>query len=257
MGDTVPDGDLPAPEGATCVEEPLSTADRRLYQQIVGSLNYAAHVTRLDIAQAVSQLSRATQKPRPRHLAAARRCVQYLAGTADWGICFTRDAGGILEAWCDAGLGPTGSSSNMTGMILKVGGGPVSWVSKKQDRKTSSTTDSESLAVMTTCQHVQHLRDLLAEFGLMQRWPTPLYNDNSATISLCVQPPSHHKSIQLTRPMAYVRQLAHDGYIAPQWVRTTEMPADFLTKRLARDAFERCRAQSGMVPLPPSVSSLT
>ena len=60
-----PDGDLPAPEGAT-VEEPLSAQDKRLYQQIVGSLNYAAHVTRIDIAYAVSQLSRACQKPRDR-----------------------------------------------------------------------------------------------------------------------------------------------------------------------------------------------
>jgi hypothetical protein len=103
---------------------------------------------------------------------------------------------------------------------------------------------------------VQHMRDLLAEFDLVQRWPTPLYNDNSATVSLCVEPRAHHKSIQLTRPMAYVRQLSYDGHVAPQWVRTTDMPADFLTKRLPREAFERCRAQSGMVPLPPSVSSL-
>ena len=250
-----PDGDLPAPEGVS-VEEALSPQDRRLYQQIVGSLNYAAHVTRIDIAYAVSQLSRACQKPRPRHLAAARRCVQYLAGTADWGLCYSKDAGCYLEAWSDAGLGPTGTSSNMTGMVLKVAGGPVAWMAKKQDRKTSSTTDSESLAVMTTCQHVQHMRDVLTEFGQMQRWPTPLYNDNSACVSLCVEPRAHHKSVQLTRPMGMVRQLTHDGVIAPTWVRTTEMPADFLTKRLPREAFERCREQCGMTPLPPHVSSL-
>jgi len=72
----------------------------------------------------------------------------------------------------------------------------------------------------------------------MQRWPTPLYNDNSACISLCIEPRSHHRSVQLTRPMGLIRQLTHDGVIAPQWVRTTDMPADFLTKRLPREAFE-------------------
>ena len=251
-----PDGDFPAPDGATCVEEPLSPEDRKLYQRIVGSLNYAAHVTRIDIAYAVSQLSRATQKPRPRHLAAARRCVQYLAGTADWGLCYSKESGAFLEAWSDAGLGPSGTSSNMTGMILRFGGSPVSWMAKKQDRKTSSTTDSESLAVMTACQHIQHMRDVLAEFDQMQRWPTPLYNDNSACVSLCVEPRAHHKSVQLTRPMGMVRQLTHDGVISPAWVRTTEMPADFLTKRLAREDFFRCRDQSGFVPLPPHVSTL-
>jgi hypothetical protein len=250
-----PDGDLDPPEGVR-VEEPLSHEDRRLYQQIVGSLNYAAHVTRLDIAYAVSQLSRASQKPRPRHLDAARRCVQYLAGTADWCISYAKESGAFLEAWCDAGLGPTGNSSNMTGMLLRVAGGPVTWCAKKQDRKTTSTTDSESLAVMTTTQHIQHMRDLLVEFGHMQRWPTPLFNDNSACISLCIEPRSHHRSVQLTRPMGLIRQLTHDGVIAPQWVKTTEMPADFLTKRLPREAFERCRLQSGMTPLPPHLSTL-
>ena len=132
----------------------------------------------------------------------------------------------------------------------------MTWCAKKQDRKTTSTTDSESLAVMTTTQHVQHMRDLLVDFGQMQRWPTPLFNDNTACVSLCIEPRSHHRSVQLTRPMGLIRQLTHDGVIAPQWVKTTEMPADFLTKRLPRETFERCRLQSGMTPLPQHVSTL-
>jgi hypothetical protein len=150
-----PGGDSDPPEGSGgCVEPPLSAEGRRRYQQIVGSLNYAAHVTRLDIAFAVSQLSRVCQNPRQRHMAAAERCILYMGGTADWGIRYSGDCDAFLEAYCDASLGPTGQTSNMTGMILQIGGAPVSWMAKKQDRKTSSTNDSESLAVMTTAQHV-------------------------------------------------------------------------------------------------------
>jgi hypothetical protein len=100
------------------------------------------------------------------------------------------------------------------------------------------------------------MRDLLAEFHVVQRWPTPLYNDNTSCVKISKDAKSHQKSIQLTRPMGFVRQLAHDGHIAPQWVETTEMPADFLTKRLAREQFEKCRAMAGMTPLPHGVVSL-
>jgi hypothetical protein len=74
-------------------------------------------------------------------------------------------------------------------------------MAKKQDRKTTSTTDSEILAVMTTTQHILHMRDLLTEFGQMQRWPTPLYNDNAACISLCIESRSHYSSVQFTSPV--------------------------------------------------------
>jgi len=107
---------------------------------------------------------------------------------------------------------------------------------------------------MSTVHHVLHMRDLLVEFGVVQSWPTPLYNDNPACVRLCVEPRSHHRSLQLTRPMAMVRQQTHDGYLAPTFVRTTEMPADCLTKQLDRVAFARCRDQMGMAPLPAGVT---
>ena len=61
----------------------LDHADLKTYQQIVGTLNYAASTTRMDIAFAVEQLSRVNHTPRTRHMAAARHCLRYLKGTAD------------------------------------------------------------------------------------------------------------------------------------------------------------------------------
>ena len=250
-----PDGDLPLPEGVKGpVEAPLPPVLVKRYQQIVGSLNYAAHCTRFDVAYAVSQLSRASQKPRARHLEAAEHCVRYLAGTADWGLRYSGGGVPYLEAYCDASPGSSGSPGNMTGMILKVAGGPVSWSAKKQERKTTSTCDSESLATVSTCHHVEHMRDLLVEFHCMQMWPTPLYNDNSAAVKLSEEPRAHHRSIHLTRTMAAVRKLAHDGVIAPLHLRTADLPADFLTKNTVKAVFERCRVLSGLAPLPRGVS---
>ena len=258
-----PDGDLEPPDG-TQVDPPRPPHQVKRYQQLVGSLNYAAHSVRLDIAYAVSQLSRAGQKPRARHLAAAEHCVRYLGGTAQYGLRYSRAGDTFLEAYCDASPGVAGgcpatrhqpsTPASMTGVILKVASGPVSWLAKKQERKTVSTCDTESLATITTCHHVTHMRDLLAEFDVMQRWPTPLYNDNTAAVKLSEEARAHHRSIHLTRQMAAVRELTHDGVIIPSHVGTADMQADFLTKNVAKAVFLRCRDLSGLCPLPRGVT---
>jgi hypothetical protein len=252
-----PEEDQQPPEKMASRYEPgVSHTERKRFQRMVGCLNYAAHTTRLDIAFAVSQLSRVTQNPRARHLEAAERCVLYLGGTADLGICYTRSAGMHLEAFADASLTPNGNDRSMTGFILQVGGGPIIWSAKKQDRKTSSTCDSECLAVMTACQYVQGARDQLEELDCMQVAPTPLYNDNTVTVRLCIDAEAHNKSVQLTLPMGYVRDFTLKRVIAPQYIRTTEQPADMLTKRLQPGLFEECKWRAGLRPLPPDVLTL-
>jgi hypothetical protein len=251
-GDVAPPPDYKGKE-----DDLLDKEGHKRFQQIVGSLNYVAHTTRVDIAYAVNQLSRVCHCPRLRHLLAAERVVAYLAGTADWGLHFSREGGMYLECYTDANYGHDATKKSVTGLILTCAGGPIYWTSRKQDRITTSTCDAESLAVMTAVQYVEHARDQLAELGCTQMWPTPLFNDNSATIALCCDAVAHKKSVQLTRPMAYVRERTEFGVIQPIHVRTAYQPADFLTKRLSLDLFVKCRSLSGMRPLPLGVQSLS
>jgi hypothetical protein len=246
----------PDPPEGTEVDPLLTPELHKRYMQIVGSLNYAAHTTRLDVAFAVSQLSRVCHCPRQRHLAAAERVVSYLAGTADYGLHFSRGEGQHLECFVDANYSNDTSKKSMTGFMLMVGGAPIYWQSRKQDRITTSTCDSESQAILTAVQYVEACRDVLEELGLIQTTPTPVLNDNSAAVKLSVDPVAHKRSIQLTRAMAYVRERTQLGIIAPAHVRTTEMPADFLTKRLDEASFVRCREQSGIHLLPGVVETL-
>jgi hypothetical protein len=145
---------------------------------------------------------------------------------------------------------------SMTGFMLKCGGAPIAWTARRQDRITSSTCDAESQAMLTSVQFVECARDLLEELGLGQNTPTPVYNDNSAAVKLAIDPVAHKRSVQLTRAMAYVRERTNLGVIQPLHVKTDEMPADFLTKRVEEKVFERCREQSGILPLPAKVQAL-
>jgi hypothetical protein len=185
-GEWVEDIPPPPPEGA---EPILQQEEIQRFQQIVGCIMYAAHTTRVDVAHATAQLSRVTTCPRARHMAAAERTLRYLAGTADWGLHFQKEGGAVLECFTDANYG--GSSTDqksVTGILLRLGGGPIYWTCRKQDRITTSTCDAEAQALMVGVQYIENARDLLDELGLTQRWPTPLYCDNSATVNLGCDP---------------------------------------------------------------------
>lgn len=236
---------------------PLDAKDARLegddfkrFQKMVGALNYVAHTVRLDVAFAVNQLSRSQHFAKRRHLDAAEHCIRYLVGTANLGLHFKKSDGIVLECFADANFNANSSKKNMTGFLLKFAGASFNWTARRQDRVTGSTCDSECLAVLSAVQHVEHARDALEEFGCMQMQPTPVFNDNSATVSLCQHAVAHKKSVQLTRQMAYVRERTENGVIAPLHVRTHLMAADFLTKRLDFPAFSKCRDLAGLHPVP-------
>jgi hypothetical protein len=224
----------------------LPTPQVKLYQQIVGSLNYAAHTTRIDIAYAVGQLARVCHRPRQRHLEAARHCVRYLKGTASQCLHFSRDKGTYLKAYADSDHQACHSSKSITGYLLSLAGGPIYWQSKKQDRVTDSSCESEAQAFITCVKTVEFVRDQLQEFGLTQSWPTPVYNDNEATIALASDPISHQRTKQMRKAMNYVRERKEYNVIAPNKIGTKSQPADFLTKNLALSPFLSCVALAGM-----------
>ena len=74
------------------------------YQKLVGALLYLTAWTRPDCAFAVNQAAKFMSNPGPTHLAAAKRILRYLKGTAHMGITYSRsnNRGNILWAFADA-----------------------------------------------------------------------------------------------------------------------------------------------------------
>jgi hypothetical protein len=58
----------------------------KLYQSLVGRINYLATQTRCDIPFTASALSRFLVNPAPAHIKSAKRVLQYLKGTITYGI---------------------------------------------------------------------------------------------------------------------------------------------------------------------------
>ncbi|KAL0449328.1 UNVERIFIED_CONTAM: Retrovirus-related Pol polyprotein from transposon TNT 1-94 [Sesamum latifolium] len=142
-------------------ESGISVAQLR-YSQIIGSLQYLANVTRLDISFSVSKLAKYTSCPDKTHWSALDRVLRYLKGTVSLAIHY----GGfpaVLEGYSDASWIAKNSGSNgCSGYVFTLGGGAVSWKSAKQTLITRSTFEVELCALDTTGTKTKWLFGLLS-----------------------------------------------------------------------------------------------
>nr|GFB38033.1 zinc finger, CCHC-type [Tanacetum cinerariifolium] len=149
-------------------ETPVSQLE---YSRAIGCLMYAMISTRPDIAFVVGKLSRYTSNPNALHWQALGRVFQYLKGTMDYGLTYSGYPS-VIEGYSDASwINNMEDHSSTSGWVFLLGGGAISWASKKQTCITSSTMESEFVALAATGNETEWLRNLVYEIPL---WPKPI-----------------------------------------------------------------------------------
>ena len=151
---------------------------------IIGGLRYATDCTRPDIAYAVGVLSRFTSKPSKDHWLAIERVMRYLIGIKNYGL-FYKKYPIVIEDFSDADWNTlSGDSLSTTAYIFTLGSGAICWKSKKQTIITNSTMETELIALVSTSEEENWLRDLLYEISLWEK-PIPpvlIHCDSTAAI---------------------------------------------------------------------------
>ena len=216
-------------------------ADRKLYQEKVGTLLYAAISTRPDIAHAVHKLTQQMQAPKGRHMKACDRVFRYLAGTKTLGLLFGRregkatgQAGATASAYADADwAGDRTDRKSVTGWLAKVDGDLVSWASKKQKVVSLSTCEAELYAEAAAVQELLWLRGLLQEIGMSTRAPSTLYGDNQSTVQVSENGIRSERTKHVDIKYHFVTDVFERGDVQFQWIPTDKQQADILTKALA------------------------
>ncbi|CAM8920281.1 unnamed protein product [Rhodiola kirilowii] len=207
------------------------------YSQVIGCLMYAMTSTRPDIAYAVGKLSRYTSNPCTHHWEAIRRVLKYLKGTINYGLVYAGFPS-VLEGYTDASwITNLEDHSSTSGWVFLFWGGAISWASKKQTCITSSTMESEFIALAAAGKEAEWLRNLVHEIPL---WPKPvasisIHCDSKATLAKAYSQMYNGKSRHLGVRHSAVREMITHGVISIDYVRTHQNLADHLTKGLARD----------------------
>ncbi|GJW94640.1 hypothetical protein Tco_0174312 [Tanacetum coccineum] len=211
--------------------------DQLEYSRAIGCLMYAMTSTRPDIAYAVGRLSRFTSNPSRQHWKAITRVFKYLRGTKDYGLSYVGYPS-VLEGYSDASwINHVEDSSSTSGWVFLLGGGAISWASKKQTCITGSTMESEFVALAAAGKEAEWLRNLIHEIPI---WPKPIAPisircDSAPTMARAYSQIYNGKSRHLGVRHSMVRELIRNGVISIEFVRTQHNLADHLTKGLARD----------------------
>ena len=211
----------------------------KLYQSLVGCINYLATQTRCDIAFTASVLSRFLVNPAPGHIKSAKRVLQYLKGTATYGITY----GGPeynsqrldIKLYTDSDYaGDRHTYRSTSGYVSFVAGGPASWQSKRQSVVAQSSTEAEYIAMSELAKEGAWIRYLLE--GLNYKGsdlnPITLLGDNQGSLALAENPTFHRGSKHIAVRYHLIRQEVEEGRLHLAYIPTDHMPADGLTKVL-------------------------
>lgn len=209
-------------------------SDPSLYRRLVGSLNYLT-ITRPDISFAVQQVSQFMKAPTHIHLAVVRRIIRYLQGTSDKGLFFPVGTSIRLDAYSDADwAGCSDTRRSITGWCMFLGDSLVSWKSKKQQRISKSSTESEYRAMSSACSEIIWLRGLLGELGFSQAEPTQLHADNTSAIQIVANTVFHERTKHIEVDCHSIRDAYDSRVISLPHINTSLQTADVFTKALSR-----------------------
>lgn len=120
-----------------------------LYQQKVGSVNYAAVVTRPDVARTTQKLSEFLVNPGPDHMQAVDRLLLYLKETKYLALQFGPNIDEPrFQCSSDASYADCESTRKSTeGYLFTLFRGAIDWRYIKQKTVSTSTTEAELLAL--------------------------------------------------------------------------------------------------------------
>jgi hypothetical protein len=233
----------------TITQEDLDKMRTSPYRSIVGSLMYAMIATRPDLAVSVGTLSRFLQNPGLQHWNQAKRVLRYLKATQDVGLEF-KSKGTHLVGYSDADwAGDIDTRRSTTGYLFYLGGALVSWNSKLQATVALSSTEAEYLALTAAVKEALWIRTFLHDLGIIDIKETPIFSDNQGCLALAKNPVYHGRTKHIDVRHHFIRDNIEKGDIVVDYCQTDHMPADLLTKPLARTKFEEHKAKLGLTKI--------
>jgi len=224
------------------------------YQRKVGSLLYATTISRPDATRTASKLSEFLQNPSPSHHDAVDRAITYLYGTRTYAVEYSGEinAQNVFICASDAAYADdTATRRSTEGYLFQLFGGPIDWRSTKQKTVTTSTTEAELLALSHASKETLWWKRLFESLQLDPGHDITISCDNEQTVGLLSKtaPQYTTKLRHVDIHRHWLRQEVQDRRIRINWVSTTNMRADGLTKALPRQRHETFIRQLGLVDI--------
>lgn len=205
------------------------------YRKIIGKLLYISTNTRPDISAAVGILAQRVSKPRSLDYNEALRIIRYLTHTKTLKLhLFDQSNQTPLITYADSDWAEDRTSrKSISGVIVKVFGGPASWSSRKQDIVSTSTTEAEFYALSEAVKESLWLSHILKDFDINVEHPLPIRSDNQSTIKMVENSKFSSRTKHIDVRLHFVRDNVDKEIIKINYIPSEDNVADLLTKPLA------------------------
>jgi hypothetical protein len=124
------------------------------------------------------------------------------------------------------------------GYAFILSGAAIIWASWKQQAISTSTTEAEYVGLCNAAKEAVWIRKFLRDIGRGKyadgTYVTRVLGDNQSAPRLVANPEFYLRSKHIDIQYHCVRELLEDGTIDVEYVRTSEMAADCLTKPLKK-----------------------
>jgi len=216
-------------------DESEPTYEKQLYQQIIGSLMYLITCTHPDLGFVVSFLSRFSSHPLLCYYTAVKRVFQYLARTHTTSLVYTHrssmDILLLITGYFDANYASyRDTRRSVSGYVFLLNGCAISWLSKKENLVSTSTTESEYIVLATTAWQALWYINGLSQLGFTI--PIKLKANNTSSINVTENPINNPKTKHINVSYHFTREHGIYKSFTLSYVPTGENLADIMMKDL-------------------------
>jgi histone deacetylase 1/2 len=220
----------------------LGPEDSSQYRSIIGALQYLT-LTRPDLSFSVNKVCQYLHAPTTAHWTVVKRILRYVKNTHQLGITFKQSSSTLLSAFSDADwAGCIEDRRSTGGFAIFIGPNLVSWIARKQDSVSRSSTEAEYKALANATTELIWVEALLRELGVRLREKPCLWCDNLGATYLSANPVFHARTKHIEIDYHFVRERVANNRLAIKFISTKDQIADGFTKALpvkSLDEFKR------------------
>jgi hypothetical protein len=245
LGDFLGVADTPATKNLFRVRDDsrkLDKDEKEFFHSTIAKILYLGKRVRPDLLVAIAFLVRRVQAPDSDDWDKMVRLIQYIRGTKGYGIRLSGEVNLSVTAFIDASYGVHWDLKSHTGAVITLGKGPVYAKSGIQRLNTTSSAESELVALSDSTGQIIWTRQFLEHQGY-KVGPATVYEDNQSAIKLAENGRSNSSR---TRHIAiryfFISDRMKAGEIKVEYLNTADMIADILTKPLQGALFRRLRS---------------
>jgi hypothetical protein len=214
------------------------------YRSIIGSLIYAANITRPDIAYITNTLARYLNEPMNYHMKYARRILEYLQWNPSVKLTFGSGKPRLpnepefkVELYSDSDWAESRESRrSVGGMALTINGKIISWHSKRQPTVALSSTEAEYHALTEAVKEGIFITQWFNHIMNQVIVPT-IYEDNLGAKEMADHSTNHDKLKHIDLRLFFIRDVVKSKQIIIKQIASKENIADIFTKATKAQVF--------------------